>query len=174
MAYASASTVSGLTKNLLGGEPTFTTSTCPTIYEVNQWLSSGCSIIESTLAGCRYTVPVAAGATIYDWIVSLNALYAAAYAEMSRSNVTLSPGERTRGQVMLEQFDAQLKRLCEGDLTNAGLSRATNAQLYAGGISVADKQRQESDDDRVNPRFGRRMFSFPDTIDPQTSTASQG
>jgi hypothetical protein len=172
MAYASASTVSGLCKNLLGGEPTFTTSTCPTVYEVNQWLSSGCSIIESTLASCRYTVPVSAGATIYDWIVSLNALYAAAFAELSRTNVTLSNQERTRGQVMLETFEKQLDRLCDGDLTQAGLSRSANGKLYAGGISVADKQSQESTSDRVNPRFGREMFTFPDSLNPNPTTAS--
>lgn len=35
MAYASASAVAALTKNLVGGQPTFTDTSCPTQTEVN-------------------------------------------------------------------------------------------------------------------------------------------
>ena len=174
MSYAGASSVAALCKNLLGGRPGFSTSTCPTINEVNSWLSSGCAIIESTLAGCKYTVPVANGTTAYDWLAQLNALYGAAYAELSRTNVTLAPGERTRGQVYLEQFEMGLGKLCNGDFTLAGLSRTTSGKLYTGGISIGTKQTYESNSDRVGPKFFKGLGRFDETIEPGSTTASQG
>lgn len=172
MAYCAASTVAGFTKNILGGRPNFDNSSCPSIQEVNHWLSAGCAIIESTLAGCKYSVPVASGTTAYDWLANLNAQYAAAYVEWSRTNVTLGPGERTRGDRFLESFWEQLDRLCDGDMSLAGLTRATTGQLYVGGISISTKQTYEADSDRVKPRFQRGQFKFPGILDPEGSTAS--
>ena len=174
MAYASGSDVAAYCTNILGGQTGFSYSSCPTISAVNGWLSSGCSIIESQLSGHRYSTPVGAGTAAYDWLKNLNALYAAGNVEMSRANVVLAPGERTRGQVFLEMFWKQLEELCRGDLSLAGLSRSSYGKLYAGGISVSTKQTYETDSDRVEPRFGRGMFSFPGTIDPEVSSASQG
>jgi hypothetical protein len=133
---------------------------------VNAWLSSGCGIIESTLGGCRYDTPVATGTAAYDWLKNLNSLYAAGNVEMSRSNVTLGPGERTRGQVFLEMFWEQLGKVCDGDLSLAGLTRSSSGKLYVGGTKVSIKQTWESDSDRVSPRFSRGQFDFPGTLDP--------
>lgn len=170
MAYCSASTVAGLCRNLLGQEGGFSFSSCPTINDVNQWLSSGCSIIESQLAGCKYTVPVAGGTAAYDWLAHLNALYGAAYAEMSRTTVTLGPQERTRGQIYLEQFWNQLNMLCKTDFTLAGLTRTTAGTLYVGGISVTEKDTYENNADRVPPRFFRGLGRFSDTVQPTANT----
>lgn len=173
MAYCSASAVAGLCRNLLGQEQAFSFSSCPTINDVNQWLSSGCSIIESQLAGFKYTVPVSNGTAAYDWLAHLNALYGAAYAEMSRTNVTLGPQERTRGQIYLEQFWNQLTMLGKTDFTLAGLSRTTYGTLYTGGVSVADKNANEDNIDRVPPRFFRGLGRFSDTIQPTANTSEE-
>lgn len=173
MAYASASDVSNHSRNILGNSGSFDASTSPTLTAVNYWLSSGCAIINTKLASCRYSVPAAAGTVIYDWLSELNAIYAAAHVEMSRTNVTLSSDERTRGQVFLEMFNDQLDMLCDMDLTGAGLSRVSQGKLYTGGIYTSEKQRIESDTSFVKPRFSRGMNRFPGTIDPQGSTASR-
>ncbi len=176
MAYSSASSVSKLCKNILGPEKNFSFSTCPTITEVDTWLSSGCSIIETVLAAHTYVVPVASGTVAYGWLSDLNTLYGAAWVENARTNTTLEPGARSRGQYFLEEFWSQLDRLVSGklgDLTLAGLSQISSGTLYAGGISVADKQTAETDSDRVSPRFARDMFRFDGTLDPSTgNTAS--
>lgn len=172
MPYASASSVAAYTRSLLGEFVTYTNSSCPTRQQVDGWLSSGCSIIEARLSGAGYTVPIAATAGAYAWISDLNALFAAARAEISRSNVTLGPGERTRGQVFQELFDDGLDSLLAIDLSSLGVDRASRGSMYVGGTSKADKQTQEADTDRVEPRFARNMFRFPGVLDPTGSTAS--
>ncbi len=178
MAYASASGVAAYTRNLLGPDKIYTESSCPTLNSIDGWLSSGCSVIETVLSGAKYTTPVPTTAGVYGWVSELNALWAAAHAELSRTNVTLSPGERTRGQVMLEYFWSELEKLILGiggngnDLTLVGLTRTSVGKLYVGGISVSDKQLWESDTDRVTPRFATGLFSFPGTIKPTARSSS--
>ena len=172
MAYASASDVAAWSQNILGGASTFSTSTSPTLTSVNNWLSSGCAVIETALAGEGYSIPPASGTRVYDWLTELNSLYTAARVELSRTNITLEPGARTRGQVFDEMFYAQLDRLLDMDLSGVGLSRATAGKVYAGGISISDKDDRRADTDRVQPRFKRGQFDFPGTIRPTTTAAS--
>lgn len=171
MSYSSPSAVAALTRNLTGNQQ-YSTSTCPTLNEVKSWLSSGCAVIESKLAGCKYSVPITAGTVAYDWLGQLNTLYAAAYAEMSRTTATLEPQQRTKGQILLEEFWKQIEMICDGDLTLAGLSRTTTGTLYAGGTKKSEKQIWERDSGRVSPRFSRAQFRTVGALDPGTTTAS--
>ena len=68
MAYASASTVAGYTKNLLGPDKIYTESSSPTLNSVESWLSSGCSVIETVLSGAKYTTPVPTTSAVYGWV----------------------------------------------------------------------------------------------------------
>jgi hypothetical protein len=169
-AYAAASDVAALCRNLLGSASTFLTTTSPTLASVNTWLSSGCSVIESYLSARGYSTPVAVGTVARAMVTDLNTLYAAARAEMSRANVVLGPGERTRGQVFDEMFRRQLTELLTMDLTIAGIARSNAGILFVGGISKDDKDSYEDDTDRVAPRFKRNMHRFPGVIDPYVST----
>lgn len=172
MSYSSASDVAALCRNLIAPSKAFTLSTCPTLTEVNTWLSSGCSQIELKLATCGYSTPAASGTVIYDHLGHLNTIYAAGWAHNSRMTATVTADERVVGDRYLSAFKEGLGELCENDLTLAGLSRVGSRDLYAGGISVSDKQRQEADTDRVSPRFFRNIHTFPGTIDPSATTAS--
>jgi hypothetical protein len=171
VSYSSASSVAALTRNLTGNKQ-YSTSTCPTINEVNSWLSSGCAVIESKLAVCNYSVPVTAGTVAYDWLGQLNTLYAAAFAEMSRTTATLEPNQRTKGQILLDEFWKQLDMICKGDLVLAGLTRTGRGLVYAGGTKRSEKQVWEGDSGRVGPRFSRNQFSTPGRLDPSGTTAS--
>ena len=161
MAYTSASAVEILTTNLLGASGSYDANTKPTLTAINFWLSSGCSHIEGALKSAGYATPIAAGNVLYDRVAGIEALYATAMAEMSRSNVRLGPGERTRGQVFLEEFKDQLEDLVKKDLTQAGVGILGLSKMYAGGISSADKTLVEDDSDRVTPRFARDLFRHP-------------
>jgi len=172
MAYSSPSAVAALCKNLLGEFPTWTDSSCPNIDQVDSWLSSGCAIIESRLADMGYSVPVSQGTQAYDWLADLNTLFGVSRAELSRTTATIGPGERSRGELFSNLFWDSLDRLADIDLTGLGVSRASRGVMYAGGISVADKQSRETDTDRVRPRFERSMFEFPGVVDPTGGTAS--
>jgi hypothetical protein len=174
MAYCSASDVAGLCQNILNGKPTFGAATCPMTMMVKTWMSSGCGIIETRLGAAGYATPVASTTSVYQQLVDCNALYAAARVEMSRTNITLGPGERTRGQVFQEMFEDCITGLLEaGDLTMIGLSRNTaRGTVFAGGISASQKQSQEADTDRVRPRFERGQMNWEGSTEPRGSTAS--
>ena len=172
MAYTSSSTVAALCVNILSGASDFSASSSPTSTAVDGWISSGCSVIDTYLSSKKYDVPIPSGAAAYSWLTNLNTLYAAALVETSRTNITLGPGERTRGRVMLEQFWDELKMLVSMDLTSMGVTRSSKGSLYVGGISEADKDTYEDDSDRVAPRFERGMLDFPGTLKPTKSAAS--
>ncbi|MBU2249256.1 MAG: hypothetical protein KKD77_21085 [Gammaproteobacteria bacterium] len=166
MAYCATTKVAALCRNLISNAPDFTETTDPPRDDVLSWLDSGYATINAYLATRGYDTPVAATVGVYDALADLNGLYAAARAEMSRSNVVLSPGERTRGQVFLEMFNYELERLCKMDLSLAGMTRSTSGKLYAGGISDADKDLAMSDTDRTTPRFSRGMFDMTGILQP--------
>jgi len=174
-AYCAASNVASYCQNLLDGSDNFGTSTSPTLSMVNAFISSGCSVIESNLSAWGYNPPPATTSIVYQWLSDLNALYAAARAEMTRINVTLAPGERTRGQVFYEMFWSAIRQLKGQDLTAAGLEKSSTGgtssggYLYVGGTSIAGKSTVEEDSDRVTPRFHRDMFRFPDSLTPDTA-----
>jgi len=173
MAYASGCDVGAFCRNLLGAAgPNFTDDTNPTLLAVDTWLSSGCAVLETKLKSRGYSTPVASTVSAYGWLTNLNALYAAARAEMSMTTVGLRVGERTRGQVFDKMFWDELERMLEMDLTMAGIARSATGTVYVGGIGVADKDSYEDDSDRVSPRFGRGVGAFPGTIRPDATTAS--
>jgi hypothetical protein len=174
MGYGAASGVAAYCRNLLGSQPTWTTSTCPTKHQVDSFLSSGCAVIETTLEGRGYTTPVASTVTAYGWLTRLEELWGAAHAEFHRTNLTLSPGERTRGQVFYEMFWDEMDRLLKTDLSQAGVTRSTTGgKIYVGGISRSEKQAIESNSDYMDPRFFRGVIRSPRTRQPTPSTASK-
>jgi hypothetical protein len=169
MSYGNTAMVAALCKNTLAGAANFSTNTNPTITEVESWLSSGCAIIEARLSSYGYAIPASEGTAIYDWLADLNNLFAASKAEMSRVNVTLGPGERTRGQVFYQMFKDGINEIDSLDLTSMGLSRISDDAIYVGGVSQDTKDTYEDDSDRVKPRFARGQFAFDETIRPDSS-----
>lgn len=170
MAYCDAERVAGYVGNLLGEERQFSADSDPTLDTVNMWLSSGCAFIEATLSSWKYSVPPAADSAVYGMCAELNALYAAAYAEMSRTNVLLEIGQRTRGQVFEKMFWDYLERMQRMDLTLAGATRSgVGGKLFAGGLTQASKDEMTKD---IVGRFRRGMFRFPGTQNPGTVTGS--
>jgi hypothetical protein len=160
MSYCSISDVSGKCLNLLGTETSFSTTTKPNATDVTGWISNGCSIIDTQLSAWGYDVPAGAGTVAYGWFRELNALYAAAQAELSRTVATLSIGERTRGQVFDKMFWDGLARLESLDLTGVGATRSSAGTVFVGGISQVNKDTQTDNTDRVQPRFKRGMLNW--------------
>src|SRR3989304_3751133 len=114
MAYASASDIASLTKNLVGGASSFDTSTSPTLTQVNAWLTSGCAMIETVLGAA-----VTNDKALYGVAIEANALYGAWMAERSRTNARTTAEERTRADMLRRDFLDHLKWLQQ-----YGLSRA--------------------------------------------------
>lgn len=164
MAYASASDVAALTKNLVGGTGDFTDSSSPNVTQVDFWLSTGSAIINTRLAGAGYS-PIPESSEAYGMAAQINAVYAAWMAERSRTNARSNPGERTRSDLFKDDFKMLLEMLLDMDLSVVGVpiltGSSTRARPYAGGISVSDKETVRANTDRTTPRFGRDMNSDP-------------
>lgn len=158
MTYASASDVALYCPEIIGADTEFTDATRPTRTHVERWLDKGYARINTALAGRGYNTPVSSGTTVYDTLVDLEALYAAARAQFARMSSRLAATERAKGQIYMRQFTDELTALLDGDLSMAGVSRSSTGKLWAGGISKASKESYEDDTDRVEPRFERGQF----------------
>lgn len=158
MAYADQLQVAANNRNILNGGSEFTTETNPSLYQVNTWLSSACNIIEAKLSDAGYEIPVSEVSSVYNWIAEVNALYAVARAEISRSTATVSPEERTRGDVFLKMFWSELDALVTSDLGSMGLTRRSDATIYTGGTSQSKKDTFYDSDDKTQPRFRRNKL----------------
>jgi hypothetical protein len=168
MTYASASDVALYCPEPLGEGQEFSDTSAPTLEQVNRFLAMGYSRINGALAAYGYTVPVSSGADVYDQLTDLEALYAAARVQLARMSARLGPDERGKSEVLMGQFRKDLDALLKIDLSRAGLT--PTSKLYAGGISVSDKESVAGDSDRVKPRFERGQFRYPGAAGP-TGTA---
>lgn len=157
MTYSSASHVFSWCRDILSGSTAFSASTAPTSTDVARWESAGYSRINRSLVAKGYSTPAPAAATCYDELVELEALYAAAMAHTTRNIQQTSSGATTKGAQLMAQFRDGLKDLLSSDLSLAGLSLGTAPVLYAGGISISDKEVDEADSDLVKPSFYRGL-----------------
>ena len=171
MSYGAASDVAAYTPELLGDSDNFTKSTLPTKSVVERFLSAGCSLIEGRLKAHGYSVPVDGNAAVYDFVKDLEVLYAAGRAEMVRMSSRIAPGERSRSQLFMDQFNTGMDQLMKMDLDRAGVGYTS--PLYAGGISQSDKDSYEDDSDRVPSRFKRGQFRHSGTTRPAGVTTDE-
>jgi hypothetical protein len=163
MAYSAASNVADYCPGLVE-DGVFTATTRPNQAAVERFLSAGCAVIEGRLKAAGYSTPVGATAAVYDQIVDLETLYAAARAESVRMTARTTAGERGRSALFMEEFNRGLDDLLKRDLSLVGLSHTS--RLYMAGTSVADKEAVEDDSDRVAPRFKRDQFRHEGTQRP--------
>ena len=157
MAYASASDVAALCRNLLGSASTFDASTSPTVTQVNAWLSAGCALINTVIFGRNYTGAVQPSSPAYEFIGMANAQFAAWQAERSRTLATVQATERTRADMFRRDFNDNLALIKTLSLGQASVDQQSN--VYTGGVSQADKQAQEADTDRTTARFVRGQLT---------------
>lgn len=122
MAYAAASDVAALAPDLLSGASAFSTSSSPTLAEVEAWLSAGSAWLNAQIMSLGYTAPDPELAS--DVLRIPNALYATMLAEQSRSMPTTSFGERTRGSIFEKLFADSLKTVLKLDWTLFGSQRS--------------------------------------------------
>lgn len=169
MAYAAASDVAALVRNIIAPSASFTSSTCVTDTQVAAWLSTGCAVIEAQLGGRGYSA-IPATSAAYGVAQQANAIYAAWMVERRFTTQTLQPGERTRADKFKEDFEGLMDTLMELPLSRLGVSQTSVA--YAGGISSSDKQTVAADGDRVGDRFWRGQFRNPLALYPVESTAA--
>ena len=168
-AYASPSDVGSLTRNLLGSASEYDTTTCPTLAQVNAWLSSGCALIDASLKAKGYgAIPTSSEA--YDFAREVNALYASWLAERSRTGARVADNERTRADMLKRDFNDGLTMLLAMDFSYLGITPTVKS--YAGGIDRSDKTTVELDTDRVQPRFSRGQFRDPEGPDAAATSAS--
>ena len=159
MGYCAASDVYALVKNLVLPSGSFDAATCPTLNDINSWISAGSSVIDTELADAGYN-PIPSSTAPYGLASQINSLFAAWLAEDSRVGAMIQAGERTRAFIFNRQWNTLLTLLSTRDLSRAGVT-TMGSRAYAGGISVSDRQSVSSNTDRVKPRFTRAMGHNP-------------
>ena len=168
VAYASASDVAALCRNILGAASAFGSTTCPSSTQVDTWLTTGCSVIETKLAGCGGYGPIPTSSAAYGLAQQANAAYGGWWAERSRTIGGVNAGERTRADMLKKDFFDLLDMLCAMDLGSVGVPLTSNGvhpRIHAGGISIDGKRTRENDSDRVTPRMVRGMFGNAEALD---------
>lgn len=168
MSYSSASNVAAYCRDLLGNLSMFpqSGSQTPHIRDIQEWLSSGCALIETAVAGEGYSTPISSGTTAYGVAEHLNTIFAVAHAELSQAALNLAPGERTRGQVFYEMFWDELDRFTDSDLSRQGVDRSSTGQMFVGGINKARLRTVKTNTAMIRARFERDMFKFSETLEP--------
>jgi hypothetical protein len=131
----------------------------PSASEVNDWLDEGAGYIDAKLSNAGYTTPVASSASAYKLLRNLNATFGAAMVEMSRNVANTAAGEQTRGAMLESRFWKGVDNLLTVDLSALGVPYTS--AIYAGGISIADKNSVEDNTDRPMTAFKRGMFANP-------------
>ena len=85
---------------------------------LSAWLGEGSSVIDRTLAGAGYAVPVASGATCYGELTALAQQYAGAMAIRARGLDVVSGENEDRASVWLTEFYERLTALAASTLAD--------------------------------------------------------
>ena len=85
---------------------------------VGDWLTQGSSVIDRTLGGAGYTVPVASTSVAYGELVGLAQQYAAAQAIRARGLDVVSGENEDRATVWLREFYDRLTALAASTLSD--------------------------------------------------------
>ena len=166
MAYASASDVGALCRNLLGAASGFDTSTSPTLIQINSWLSAGCALINATILGRNFQDEIPTDSAAYEFFSMANAQFAAWQAERSRTLASVQATERTRADMFKKDFRDSLDLITMLSLGQSGVSQK-QSNVYLGGLTHTDKAQDAGDSDAVHSRFVRGMMSDK-TINDET------
>lgn len=124
MAYGTAAGVAALVPAM--GRLT-ASSTPVSTTAVTDWLAQGSSVIDRTLAGAGYAVPVLSTATCYGELTGLANQYAAAQAIRARGLDVVSGDNEDRATVLLNEFYDRLAVLAASTLADVPLATATTA-----------------------------------------------
>ena len=171
MGYCSASDVAALTPHLVKPASSFDTTICPTLTQVNAWISTGSLVIDSKLSTMGYSSPGATTA-VYGLLQQANAAYGAWFAERSRISARVSDDPNTRDRQMKRDFTDLLDMLGKMDLTTMGVRKTTKKLPYMGGQTFTDKETDESDSDMVQHRFKRGQLENRESLKPRGSTSA--
>ena len=115
MAYGTTAGATALVPTL-----TISTNSKPTTAQVTAWLAEADAIIDRTVAGAGYAIPIASGTTLYTELAGLSNLYAAAYVLRAVGVDTATGVEEDRSEIWLRSFHDRLQSLSASDLTALG------------------------------------------------------
>jgi hypothetical protein len=117
---------------------------------VSAWLDEGASVINRTLAGAGYTVPVLSSTAVYDELSGLNNLYAMAQAVRARGLDTVTGDNEDRSSALLTEFYNRLTQLAGSTLADVPTSTggaATGRRIRVTQIKRVDGYSAPYDDD---------------------------
>lgn len=159
--YCSTSDVAALAPMLVRGGSDFTSSTSPTVEQVREFIRWVAADMHTLIYSRGYSGSAEPTATAYPVFTMVNALGAAALAEITRTMQTYRAEDRQRGVQLWRMYQDQMQLLLNSDLSQAGFS-VDNVPPYAGGTEKADKEQDALNSLLVQPRFFRGQFRHPE------------
>lgn len=117
----------------------------PTDTQVLQWLAQGYSTINRALSDKGYAIPVVASAAVYDELSALNNTFVVSKLYTARSIDIISGTDEDKATVLREEFERELKDLCESDLTRLGVSLAPVSTTTASRRPIKSSQLRKVD-----------------------------
>lgn len=165
--YGSVAEVLAFTRHLLDGQPTFNSTTRPTLTEVEKFIDRASGVLNVALAGCGLTTPLnsttansTAKLMCADWVV----MRAAEYTELTQRGTGFSAEEGSRtaafrglyaaANEFAEQNCLALKRV------GAGVTDSMSQGLSFTGLDAEDDRADPDDTSRAQPKFVRGQFDY--------------
>ena len=159
--YSSIAEVVAMTRHLLDGASTYSTSTRPRLAEVENFINYASSVLNSALAKYGFTTPVTQATVLYaldGWVTGK----AATWAEATQRGAGFSDDGNERAAILSDLVgDAStfVEMMAQGWI-ELGAAYSSNAGAGAT-FTAIDKSSQRSDPDntaREQPLFSRRQF----------------
>lgn len=164
--YSSEAEVTAFTKHLLDGQPSFNSTTRPTITELDTFIDRASGVLNVALASKGFmpasvAINTTAKLACADWVT----MHAVAYVELTQRGTGFGPesGSRTGGfeglygdaELFIEINKLGFQRI--GVLQSQPLS----AGLTFTGLTDQADRTDKSDTSLEQPFFSRRQFDFP-------------
>ena len=144
---------------------TFSTSSIPTLTQVEQFLTNAHDQMASWLEEAGYS-STQTDADVLGALEPYNAYGGAYMVELTQPSVSWEPREGSRAYLFKQLFE-EAKKLIGRDglqLLGATKSKQLSRDLAAGGISISDKDTIEEDTDHPPYWFYRDLHQHPSTV----------
>jgi len=153
--------VTMLERHLIKGG-TFTSTTTPSLEQVEEALDEAEAEMFAWLAGCGFSTAIAdypvTAKKYLAWFAALGTSYR---LELSHPGLQHNPRGSSRWRVLKNEF-ITLQDICEGTaLDRLGVVRTRETLSVITGVSHDDKETLSTDTDKVQPAFVRDGFRHP-------------
>jgi hypothetical protein len=158
--YGSVAEIVALTRHVLAGSSTYTTSTRPTLAEVERFIDRVSGVLNSALAESGFSVPVSQSTAVLlctDWVVTK----VAQLVELTQPGFGFAEGmgsKKGAGSLYNEACTFVTSNTLGLKRLGATVSHASSEGLAYTGMGISDDRPDRTNTAREQPKFKRGIF----------------